>query len=144
MHEQRADPHIEKLVQTAACSLRTFHGGEAKRRQLCTVDDEISVPASLQECMVEWRHENLCRPGEDRTEGTTAHHFSWKGMRKTVRRICSACDACQCTKRKKKRRGKLPPKMAEATLWDALCADMIGPCKCLEKENRTSNCGRSL
>ena len=127
MREQRADPHVEKLAQTAACSLRAFHGGETKRWQLCTVDDKILVPVSLQERMVEWRHENVRRPGEDHTEGATAQRFAWKGMRRAVRRICSACDACQCAKQKKKKCGKPPPKTAEVAPWDALCADMIGP-----------------
>ena len=116
-----------------AAALASFHGGETKQRQLCAVGDKILVPASLQMRMVEWCHENLCHPGEDRTEDTIVQHFAWKGVRKTARQLCKTCDACQCMKKKKKKHGKPPPKTAEATPWDALCVDMIGPYKTARK-----------
>ena len=37
------------------------------------------------------------------------------------------CDTCQRTKKNKKHYGHLPPKMEEATPWDTLCVDLIGP-----------------
>ncbi len=136
--EQRADANLMKYAHTHpdVCRLRTYHGGDNLPRQLLTTrDGKILVPASLRERMVEWYHEILCHPGEDRTEETIAQHFAWKGMRNTVRRICRTCDACQRTKKNKKLYGILPPKAAEYKPWETLCVDTVGPYKIKHKES---------
>ena len=62
-------------------------------------------------------------------ELTLGQHYTWKGMRKTIKSICSKCDACQRNKRTHKKYGKLPEKQAEFIPWETLCVDMIGPYK---------------
>ena len=48
-------------------------------------------------------------------------------MRQDIRSLCSKCHVCQTVKRSSKKYGHLPPKEAEATPWDKLCVDLIGP-----------------
>jgi hypothetical protein len=43
------------------------------------------------------------------------------------------CPVCQRNKRQQKKNGLLPPKEAEATPWDKLCVDLIGPYKIRRK-----------
>jgi transposase InsO family protein len=43
------------------------------------------------------------------------------------------CPLCQRNKRRQKKYGLLPPKLAEATPWDKLCVDLIGPYKIRRK-----------
>ena len=44
-----------------------------------------------------------------------------------VKNVCASCHTCQITKTKKVKYGKLPLKEVEATPWDVLCIDLIGP-----------------
>ena len=50
-------------------------------------------------------------------------------MREQITTFVQACPACQKNKRKQKQYGHLPPKVAEATIWDKMCIDLIGPYK---------------
>ena len=77
--------------------LKSFSGGGKKRTLLCR-DDKIVVPKSLQKRTVEWYHNQLCHPGENRTEQTIRGHFWWKTLHEDVRNACQKCDTCQCTK----------------------------------------------
>ena len=43
------------------------------------------------------------------------------------------CQTCQKNKRKQKEYGHLPPKEAEAFIWDMMCVDLIGPYKIRRK-----------
>ena len=54
-------------------------------------------------------------------------HLYWQGIRNAVQKEVKGCDICQCTKRSTKKCGKLPGKLAEETLWNKLCIDLIGP-----------------
>ena len=127
MRAQQQDKDLIKRASTSSTiRLRSFHGG-GKTRQLLCENDKIIVPKSLQKPIVTWYHELLCHPGENRTEMTINQHLTWKGLRKTVKDVCSRCDACQRTKRTKKKYGHLPPKEAEIIPWDTLCIDLIGP-----------------
>ena len=85
------------------------------------------MPKALQLRTVQWYHDILCHPGRTRTEATIAQHFHWPNMRKHVEKVCSTCSICQLNKRNKKKYGHLPEKEAEATPWDKLCVDLIGP-----------------
>jgi hypothetical protein len=69
----------------------------------------------------------IVHPGETRTELTIAHHYTWKGMRKTVQHVCSRCDSCQHNKRRHPKLGKLNPKDPEVVPWQTVCIDLIGP-----------------
>jgi hypothetical protein len=67
--------------------------------------------------------------GFDKTwmELTIAHHYTWKGMRKTVKHVCLRCDSCQHNKRGHLKLGKLNPKDHEVIPWETVCIDLIGP-----------------
>ena len=73
------------------------------------------------------RHAN--HPGEKRTELTIAQHYYWKGMRTTIKSVCSRCHSCQINKPKLKKLGILPPKSPEDIPWHTLCIDLVGPYK---------------
>jgi hypothetical protein len=44
-----------------------------------------------------------------------------------IRKMIVKCPLCQRNKRRQKKYGLLPPKLAEATPWDKLCIELIGP-----------------
>lgn len=44
-----------------------------------------------------------------------------------VHEVCKNCHTCQVTKKTHKKHGHVPPKEAEASPWDVLCIDLIGP-----------------
>ena len=48
-------------------------------------------------------------------------------MRDHITIIVSTCLSCQKNKRRHKKYGHLPEKLAETTPWDRLCVDLIGP-----------------
>ena len=57
-----------------------------------------------------------------------------------VLQVCARCDACQRTKRNKKKYGHLPPKQAETIPWETLCIDVIGPYKIKRKTSKSTLC----
>ena len=59
-------------------------------------------------------------------------------MRDQITNYVQACPTCQRNKRKVKKYGWLPPKEAEATPWDKMCIDLIGPYTIRRKEKRIS------
>ena len=68
-------------------------------------------------------------PGTTRTELTMSQHYTWKGMRTTIKNVCQTCQLCQMHKPKVRRVGHLPPKTPEEIPWERLCIDLIGPYK---------------
>ena len=54
-------------------------------------------------------------------------------MRDQITKYVQACPTCQKNKRKQKMYGHLPPKEAEAEIWDKMCVDLIGPYKIRRK-----------
>jgi hypothetical protein len=48
-------------------------------------------------------------------------------MRDQMTSYVQACPTCQRNKRKVKKYGWIPPKEDEATPWDKMCIDLIGP-----------------
>ena len=119
-----------KLLESAKTSnvylLKTFCGGGKERKLIC-LRDEMVVPSSLKERIVDWYHQILSHPGLNRTEATICQHFWWKELREDVHKRCSTCDTCQRTKKTTSKYGLLPEKEAEAEPWDKLCVDRIGP-----------------
>ena len=71
------------------------------------------IPKRFEKQVVEWYHNELCHPGETRTELSISQHFYWKNLHKTVHEICTRCKAYQFVKSNKKQYRKLPPKEAE-------------------------------
>ena len=76
---------------------------------------------------MQWYHAQLCHPGETRTELTMGQHYCWKGMRNTVKQVCSKCESCQLNKKHQLKYGKTPLKDPDIIPWDVLCIDLIGP-----------------
>ena len=107
-------------------ALRTFHGGGKSHDLLC-YNGKICIPKSLQKRCVDFYHNSLMHPGTSRTEASIRQHFHWAGLSQMVKRHCETCHKCQVTKNIKPKIGKLPAKQAEATPWDVLCVDLIGP-----------------
>ena len=80
--EQRAQPTLMKEVEkgTAHYSTKAFRGG-GKHRTLVCRKGKIAIPTSLQERTIQWYHNTLCHPGENRTEQTIRQHFWWNTLR---------------------------------------------------------------
>lgn len=112
--------------------LTDFHGG-GKSRTLVCYKNKIVVPTKLQKHTIDWYHTVLCHPGINRTEETIAQHLYWPKMRDQITNYVSACPTCQKSKKRVKKYGHLPPKVAEAEPWDKMCIDLIGPYKIRRK-----------
>src|SRR5687768_4978938 len=54
-------------------------------------------------------------------------------MREQITSYMQSYISCQRNKRKQKKYGHLPPKEAEALIWDKMCIDLIGPYKIRRK-----------
>jgi len=127
---QRADTALLRLAKSHdEYTLHTFRGGGTTRDLIVRSDknNKIVIPTSLQRRTVEWYHNYLCHPGENRTEQTIRQHFWWHKLRDTVDSVCKPCDTCQRTKKSTIKYGHLPEKVAQAEPWDVLCIDLIGP-----------------
>jgi hypothetical protein len=55
--------------------------------------------------------------------------MTWSGLTQTVQSFCKTCKLFQFNKKTRKQYGKIPVKMAEATPWEIVQVDLIGPCK---------------
>ena len=106
-------------------------------RQLICYKEKIVVPKLLQKHVIGWYHTVLCHPGINRTEETIGQHLWWPKMRDQITNYVQACPTYQRNKRKHKKYGILPPKEAEALIWDKMCVDLIGPSKIRRKGNLT-------
>ena len=94
---------------------------------LIHLKDKICVPFPLQDRIVAWYHEYLAHPGETRTYQTISKNFTWPGLASKVKSYCKTCKQCQLWKKKRKKYGELPNKDAEATPWDEVHVDLMGP-----------------
>jgi hypothetical protein len=61
-------------------------------------------------------------------------------MRDQIKKYLQACPIYQRNKRKVKKYGHLPPNKAEATPWDKMCIDLIGPYTIRRKGNNDLIC----
>ena len=90
-------------------------------------DGKLVIPNDLQHRAISWYHHYLQHPGSTRLEETILASMYWKGMRPTIRSYVKKCKTCQINKRRQRKYGKLPAKLAITTPWEALCVDLIGP-----------------
>jgi len=125
-HQQADAELLEQAKLNPKYTLKTFRGGGKERTLICK-ENKICIPEPLQKRITRWYHEQLCHPGENRTEQTIRNHFTWKNLRETVHQVCGKCHTCQITKKTYIKYGKLPEKEAEAEPWEKLCVDLIGP-----------------
>jgi transposase InsO family protein len=138
---QEKDKNIMKILkmENTQYFLKDFHGG-GKTTPLVCYKDKIVVPNHLQRHIIMWYHTTLCHPGINRTEETIGQHLWWPKMRDHITNYVRRCPLCQRNKRKDKKFGLIPPKQAEATPWDKLCVDLIGPYKIRRKGKKDLVC----
>jgi len=123
-HQWKDAELLQKLETKSNYTVR--HKG---KHRIIVKDDKIPVPETLRQPLIEWYHTNLCHPGTDRTEQTIRRSFTWKNVRRDVRRHTKHCEECQRLKTKTAKYGHLPAKKAEYVPWRKLCVDLIGPYK---------------
>jgi transposase InsO family protein len=127
LRQSEDDYILQKLAEKdTPYEEQSFPFGD-KEFKLITKENKIVIPEVLQLKAVQYYHLTLCHPGEKRTEATLAQHYTWKGMQKTVEKVCKRCATCQLNKPTLRRVGHLPPKVVEETPWERLCIDLIGP-----------------
>ena len=71
----------------------------------------------------------ILHPELDRTEAMICQNLYWPVIREAVQKEVTNCDVCQNTEQSTTKYGKLPAKLAEETLWNKLCVDLICPYK---------------
>jgi len=125
---QLADAELMKKLQNETYDVHTFRGG-GKPVELVVKDLKIVIPKSLQSYVLNWYHTYLLHPGATRTEETIKQHLYWKNLQDDVKKHVKTCATCQKCKKQKIKYGHLPAKEAEATPWERLCVDLIGPYK---------------
>ena len=74
----------------------------------------------MQSDIIQWYHHYLQHPGETRLELTLKEIMYWPGMTVQIRRYVKTCERCQKGKRRKRKYGKLPPKIAETVPWNTV------------------------
>ena len=109
-------------------------------RQLICKGTKIVVPKILQKHVIDWYHTVLCHPGINRTNETIVQHLYWPTLCEQVQNFVQACPICQKNKQKQTIYGHLPPKEAEALIWDKMCIDLIGPYKIRRKGKPDLEC----
>ena len=128
--EQRKDRVLlQKLNKDNSYTRQKVRGGTRRTpsHEIIMKNGKIVVPLTLKRRLMGWYHDMLMHPGITRMTNTIGMHFTWAGMAKDIENLCKKCHTCQLTKKTKKKYGHLPPKEAEATPWDTLCIDLIGP-----------------
>ena len=91
-------------------------------------DTRLVIPGNaMQNRIITWYHHYLQHPGENRLEETLTAVMYWPGMRTMVRKYVKSCERCQKGKRRKRKYGKIPPKIAQTIPWNAVSVDLIGP-----------------
>ena len=58
-------------------------------------DPKTYIPESLRQDLLEWFHENLCHPGQDRMTATIRKNYAWPGMTKDTQNLVKNCGRCQ-------------------------------------------------
>jgi hypothetical protein len=100
-----------------------------ERTAVLTLNSKIFTPTVIRNPVIDWYHKYLCQPGAKRTEATIKYTTMWPGSTWNVQRHCKTCKLCQFNKKTSKQYGKLPVKVAEATPWEIVQVDLIGPWK---------------
>jgi hypothetical protein len=53
--------------------------------------------------------------------------MTWSGLTRKVQSHCKTCKLCQFNKKARTQYGKIPVKMSEATPWEIVQVDLVGP-----------------
>ena len=69
----------DKALQKARTGKTKEHYGTKKLEdvEVITYKNKIYIPVALQQRIVEWYHEYLCHPGENRTEETISQTMNY-------------------------------------------------------------------
>jgi IS30 family transposase len=94
-----------------------------------TLNGKIFILTAIRNSVIGWYHQYLCHPGAMRTETTIRGTIMWPGLTRNVKSFCKTCKLCQFNQKTKTQYGKIPVKMAEATPWEIVQVDLIGPWK---------------
>ena len=77
---------------------------------LYTPKDQIVIPPSLQQKVMEWYHHFLLHPGATKMANTIKQKLWWHGMDTAIQRHVAACETCRRFKKSRTKYGKLPVK----------------------------------
>ena len=99
--------------------------------QLWTKDGRIVIPKTLKEDVMQWYHETLQHPGQQRMYNTLRQQWYWRGMKKDIDNMVSKCAKFQKFKKTaRKKYGKLPAKDSDLPPpFHTVCVDLVGPWK---------------
>jgi hypothetical protein len=100
-----------------------------ERTSVLTLNGKIFKPKAIGNPVIDWYHQYLCHPGATRTELTIRNTMTWPRLTRNIQSYCKTCKVCQFNKKTRKQYGKIPVKMAEATPWEIVQVDFIGPWK---------------
>jgi RNase H-like domain found in reverse transcriptase/Integrase zinc binding domain len=128
-HQNQQKELFTKLCkQQDGFHLKSFCGGGKTQSLICRNEKNV-LPKMLQCGVITWYNDILCHCGETRTEQMLRWQFWWPNLHNDVHKVCSKCNICQQT--------KCTTKEAEASPWEVLCVDLIGPytIKCQGKKN---------
>ena len=91
-------------------------------------DYRLVIPGmGLQSQAVQWYHHYLQHPGHSRLEETLSAVMWWLNMQGHIREHVKRCKHCQLGKKRTRKYGHLPPKIAKTTPWQCVCCDLISP-----------------
>jgi Integrase zinc binding domain/RNase H-like domain found in reverse transcriptase len=138
---QEKDKTLLKILQmeNSKYKIQEFKAAGRTTSLIC-YNNKIVIPSLLQRHVIMWYHTTLCHPGINRTEETIGQHLWWPLMRDHITNYVKICPLCQRNKRRQKKYGHVPMKEAEATPWDKLCVDLIGPYKINRKGKKPLIC----
>ncbi|MCP4747563.1 MAG: hypothetical protein GY874_15700, partial [Desulfobacteraceae bacterium] len=124
---QKNDPKLKGLFRK---------GPEIKDISVKVIDEtdilvyknkRLVIPDSMQSQVVQWYHHYLMHPGAVRLEETLRAAMYWKNLTRDVKQHVKSCKNCQIGKKRKRKYGELPPKIAITEPWKCVCVDLIGP-----------------
>jgi hypothetical protein len=100
-----------------------------ERTAVLILSGKIFIPTVIRNPVIDWYHKYICHPGPIRTDATIRNTMTWPGLTWNVQSHCKNCKLCQFNKKTRKQYGKLSVKVAEATPWESVQVDLIGPWK---------------
>ena len=96
--------------------------------ELIHKNNQILVPRSKRQSVLDWYHTVLIYPSEARMIETIKLVFTWSGLNKQAKQLVKTCHECQmCKKAGKKKYGLLPPMNVELKRWNRVNVDLWGP-----------------
>jgi len=76
---------------------------------------------------IQWYHEILNHPGQERTHQTISQYFYHRGLSILTQKFIRNCSICQKWKRPGRRYGKIPAHTTQYQPWECIQIDLFGP-----------------